>query len=143
MQLKLSKPLIKNIADFNSRMLNNLINNRNYLSKWKDIPMCHCCNDSVETNIYCMNDKILKKYGMFPTKYWSLMFHGNLNCCGILSWNEWKNNIINIYQPNIISSTNITIIFTNLLSFLALRIYKYKMWCSIEEKKWILIWDIM
>ena len=38
MQLKLSKAFDKNIADFNyDTKLNNLLDNRNYLSKWNGI----------------------------------------------------------------------------------------------------------
>ena len=37
MQLKLSKAFYKNIADFNYTILNNLLDNRNYLSKWNGI----------------------------------------------------------------------------------------------------------
>ena len=55
-------------------MLNNLLNNSYYLSKWKDISnMCPYCNDCVETNKHllyeCQNVKEIIKYGMFPTKF--------------------------------------------------------------------------
>ena len=48
-------------------MLHNLLNNRKYLSKWKDIyPLCVLVAMIVlkQTNIYCMNVKMSKKYGI-------------------------------------------------------------------------------
>ena len=49
--VKIIKAFDKNISDFNYRMLKYLLNNRNYLSKWKDISnMCPYCKDCVETN---------------------------------------------------------------------------------------------
>ena len=45
---------------------------------------------------------------------------------------SWKHIVVGFYHE--MNEKKNTIIFTNLISFLALRIYKYKMWCRIDEK---------
>ena len=42
---------------------------------------------------------------------------------------SWKHIVVGFYHK----MNEQTIIFNNLISFLALRIYKYTIWCRIEE----------
>ena len=65
-----------------------------------------------QTNIYCMNVKMSKKYGILKFDV------------------SWKHIVVGFdHEMN-----EKAIKFTNLISFLALRIYKYKMRCRIEKK---------
>ena len=115
---KIIKTFDKKIADFNYRLLNNLLNNRNYLSKWKNISnLCPHCKECVETNKHllyeCQNVK----------KIWKMV--GEIVKFEV----SWKVITVGFYNE----TNEKTILLNNLVSFIALRIYKYKMWCRIEE----------
>ena len=77
--------------------------------------MCPCCNNCVETNMY-QNVKEIWNASNKILKF-------DVSC---------KHIVVRFYHE---MNENKTIGFTNLISFLLLRIYKYKMWCRIEEKK--------
>ena len=92
-------------------MLNKLSNNRNFANR-KIYPICVPVAMIVlkQTNIYCMNVKMSKKYGMLSTTKINFDVSHKLIVVGF--YHEV------IYQLNMILR-NLNI---------------YKMWCRIEEK---------
>jgi hypothetical protein len=114
---KIIKTFDKKISDFNYRLLNNLLNNRNHLSKWKNISnLCPHCKECIETNKHllfeCQNVE----------RIWKMVSE-------ILKFEiSWKAIVVGFYNE----TNRKTILLNNVISFIALRIYKYKMWCRLE-----------
>lgn len=108
----------KQLSDFNYRLLNNILCNNAYLCKWKvDVkPECRMCN-KMETSYHliyeCKNVLLI----------WRLLSE-------FLSFDvKWKHIIIGFYLEN--NRKTATLNF--LISLIALRIYKYKMYCRLEK----------
>lgn len=70
----------KQIADFNYKLLNNILISREYLSKWKnDSSACLYCKHSNETIKHLLYDCTnVKKYGILLALSYILWFHGNM-----------------------------------------------------------------
>ena len=106
------------VSEFNYKLLNNLLSNNLFLSKWKNLsPFCTSCSDVIENTKHlifeCTNvRKIWKIIGIvlnfeiqWKHKYWLLSFNDKVNS------------------------------LNNLISFIACRIYKFKMYCRLELLK--------
>ena len=99
-------------------MLHNLLSNRYLVSKWnRDVDnKCISCNDEIENNMHLLYDC------QNIQQIWKLVS----NC---LKFDiGWKHVIIGFYDE----INNKTILLNNLISFIACRIYKYKMYCRIK-----------
>ena len=108
----------KNVADFNYRLLNNLLVNNLYLSKWKNINSnCITCTSEIE------NTKHLIFYCKNVSRIWKLLSL-------VTGFNiTWKHIVIGFYYED----NDKTRMLNNLISFVACRIYKYKMYCRIHK----------
>ena len=110
--------LIK-IAEFNYKLLNNIPSCNLYLSKWKNDRnmMCdHCeiCIENIRHLIYdCKNIR---------TIWHKLSMVMNFDI-------KWKNVLLGFYHEE---NRKISL-FNTILSFVAYRIYKYKLWCRLEN----------
>ena len=115
---KISNIIDKNVAEFNYKLLHNLLSNRYLASKWnREIDKkCTLCRNDIENNrhlIYeCQN----------VSQIWHIV--------GIVLRFDvkWKHIIIGFYDE--INSK--TILLNNIISFIGCRIYKYKMSCRIK-----------
>lgn len=108
----------KQIADFNYKLLNNILISREYLSKWKnDSSACLYCKHSNETIKHLLYDCTNVK------KIWNIV---SIILHFVVSW---KHVIVGLYKE----INNKVIVYNNVISFVALRIYKYKMWCRIND----------
>ena len=114
------KHLDKSIADFNYRLLHNLLNCNNQLSKWKrDVsPLCTLCNvveNCEHLILHCKN----------VVNVWT-------KASNILRFNvSWKHIVVGFYLEN----NRKTVTLNSLLSFIAMKIYKCKMKCRIDAKE--------
>ena len=106
------------VAEFNYKLLNNLLNNRLYLSKWKNTsPFCNMCPGIIENTRHlifqCANvQNIWKILGV------------------IINFDiQWKHVVIGFC----LESNEKVSILNNILSFIACRIYKFKMFCRLES----------
>ena len=116
---KIENVVDKNIAEFNYKLLNNLLCNNFYLSKWKrDISnKCSHCKHIIENTEHlvfsCANVK----------NVWNTV-------ANILKIDlRWKHVIIGFYHEN---NSKVKLL-NNVISFVALKIYKYKMYCRLEQ----------
>ena len=79
---KITNILDKNVAEFNYKLLHNLLSNRNLVSKWnRDIDnKCTLCNDKIENNMHLiyMTVKTHSKYGNLLVLVFSLILIGNI-----------------------------------------------------------------
>lgn len=110
----------KNISDFNYRLLNNLLCNREMMKRWKIVEndMCVFCKDVKENNehliLRCKN----------VSQIW-----GTVEKC--LNFDvSWKKVVIGFY----FEKNEKTLFLNSLISLIACKIYKYKMYCRIENK---------
>ena len=116
---KISNIYDKKVAEFNFKMMHNLLSNRYILSKCKhDIDRnCLICNGIIENNehlIYSCSNVV---------EIWSKASHS-------LKFNiSWKNIVIGFYDE----VNDKTVLINNIISFIAYRIYKYKMFCRIHN----------
>ena len=116
---KISNIYDKKVAEFNFKMMHNLLSNRYILSKWKhDIDRnCVICNGIIENNehlIYSCSNVV---------EIWS-------KASNSLKFNiSWKNIVIGFYDE----VNDKTVLINNIISFIAYRIYKYKMFCRIHN----------
>ena len=109
----------KNVAEFNYKLLNNLLCNGYYLSKWKigHTMYCKVCPADIECTqhlIYsCSNVQ----------RIWNIVRL-------ILNFEiKWKHIVLGFYHGK-----SDYIDFLNfLISFIACKIYKYKMFCRLES----------
>ena len=106
------------VAEFNYKLLNNLLNNRLYLSKWKHTsPFCNTCPGIIENTRHlifeCANvQNIWKILGV------------------IINFDiQWKHVVIGFC----LESNEKVSILNNIMSFIACRIYKFKMFCRLES----------
>lgn len=108
----------KQIADFNYKLLNNILISRDYLSRWKnDSSTCLYCKHPNETIRHLLYDcKNVKKIWNIV----SIILHFVVS---------WKHVIVGLYKE----ISNTITIYNNVISYVALRIYKYKMWCRINN----------
>ena len=109
------------ISEFNYKLLNNLLCSNLYLSKWKtDVnKFCKFCENEIENIehlIYsCENVK----------EIWNLLgISLNIDL-------KWKHIIIGFYHEDNIKVKTLN----NLISFTALKLYKFKMLCRIDNKQ--------
>ena len=107
------------LADFNYRLLNNILCNNAYLSKWKSnvAADCRMCDtlETCEHLIYnCRNVqslwKLLSLYLKFDVK--------------------WKHIAVGFY----FEKNRKTLDLNFIISYIAFKIYKYKMYCRLEKK---------
>ena len=114
------KHVDKSIVDFKYRLLHNLLNCNNQLSKWKrDVsPLCTLCNvvESCEHLIlHCKN----------VVNIWT-------KASNILRFNvSWKHIVVGFYIEN----NRKTVTLNSLVSYIAMKIYKCKMKCRIDAKE--------
>ena len=100
--------------------MHNLLSNRYSLSKWKrDIDeYCEFCHDAIENNEHlifsCTNIQEIWKKASECLKF-SV---------------SWKTIVIGFYDD----VNDKTVLINNIISFIAYRIYKYKMFCRIQNK---------
>ena len=114
---------IKNIfdtelAEFNYKLLNNLLCNNLYLSKWKQGVTMYCKN--------CANEIECTKHLVYECHNVKQIWHiiGT-----ILNFEmKWKHIVVGFYQ---VDSDYIDFI-NSIISYTACKIYKYKMFCRIE-----------
>jgi hypothetical protein len=111
----------KHISDFNYRLLNNLLCNREMLKKWKitDNDLCVYCKTVKENNEHL----ILKCKNV--VHIWDIVQK-------VVNFDiSWKTIAIGFYHEK-----NAKTLFFNLLtSIIACKIYKYKMYCRLENKE--------
>ena len=106
------------VSEFNYKLLNNLLNNNYFLSKWKQItPYCAICPSIIENNKHLI-------YECRNIKYIWKIVSAYLNFDII-----WKHIIVGFFNE-----TNEKVnILNNILSVIACRLYKYKMYCRLES----------
>ena len=99
-------------------MINNILYNRSIVSKWKpDIDtycqQCHTVEDNKHLILNCENVKNI----------WTIV-------SAVLNIDiKWKHIVLGFY-----SEQNIKIcLLNNIISFISYRIYKYKMYCRLED----------
>ena len=116
---KIENVVDKNIAEFNYKLLNNLLCNNYYLSKWKrdTSNKCSHCKHIIENTEHlvfsCANVR----------NVWNAV-------ANILKIDlRWKHVIIGFYHEN---NSKVKLLY-NVISFVALKIYKYKMYCRLEQ----------
>ena len=109
----------KVIAEFNYKLLNNLLCNNLYVSKWKREITRNCtfCKSGIENTEHlifeCENVKNM----------WLIL-------SAILRIDiRWKHILLGFYNE----SYNKVIFLNNLILYTALKIYKYKMYCRLEQ----------
>ena len=106
------------VSEFNYKLLNNLLCNRLFLSKWKNTsPLCTMCPDTIENTKHlifeCLNIQNIWKILSAAIRFDIQWKHIVIGFC--LEYNEKVS------------------IFNNIISFIACRIYKYKMYCRLES----------
>ena len=106
------------VSEFNYKLLNNLLCNRLFLSKWKNTsPLCTMCPDTIENTKHlifeCVNIQNIWKILSAAIRFDIQWKHIVIGFC--LEYNEKVS------------------IFNNIISFIACRIYKYKMYCRLES----------
>ena len=109
------------ISEFNYKLLNNLLCSNLYLSKWKtDVnKFCKFCENEIENIEHLM-------YSCENVKeIWNLLgISLNIDL-------KWKHIIIGFYHEDNIKVKTLN----NLISFTALKLYKFKMLCRIDNKQ--------
>ena len=109
----------KDIAQFNYKLLNNLLCNNLYLSKWKREVNKYCtfCKTQVENT-----EHLLYECGNVKDIWIILDTVLNIDI-------KWKHILLGLYNE-----CNEKVIFlNNVISFVALKIYKFKMFCRLEN----------
>ena len=107
------------ISEFNYKLLNNLLCNNLFLSKWKqDITkFCSTCKTEVENSEHliftCNNVKNI---------WYTLGISLKIDI-------QWKHIVIGFFHENNIKVKTLN----NLISFTAMKIYKFKMVCRLEK----------
>ena len=111
----------KKVAEFNFKLLNNLLSNRFYVSKWKTNidKFCTSCPHYTEDNKHLILNCI-DTYALWSDISVFLKFDIT-----------WKTIVIGFYDD----VNEKTILLNNLISFIAFRIYKYKMFCRLNDKR--------
>ena len=115
---KISNIFDKTIAEFNFKLLNILLCCNLSLSKWKHAsPKCSNCLDKIK------NSKHLIFECINVMKIWKTLE-------SILNFEiQWKHLVVGFYYED----NNKVVLLNNLLSYVACRIYKYKMFCRINS----------
>ena len=105
------------VSEFNYKLLNNLLCNKLFLSKWKNTsPMCIICPDAIE------NTKHLIFECVNIQNIWKIL------SVAIRFDIQWKHIVIGFCLEN----NEKVSIFNSIISFIACRIYKFKMYCRLE-----------
>ena len=116
---KVKHILDRDIAEFNYKILNNLICTNYYLSKWKvgQTKYCKICTNEVEyTKHLIYNCSITKR--IWNIVSFTLKFEV-----------EWKHIVLGFYN----SKSDYIDFLNYLISFIACKIYKYRMFCRLES----------
>ena len=107
------------LAEFNYKLLNNILCNNYYLSKWNS-PIsknCYICQNQIENIRHLIFDCVN------VLKIWKTLSE-------YLGFNvQWKHIIIGFYHVR----NNTTKLYNLLFSCIAYRIYKHKMFCRIDK----------
>ena len=115
--MKITKMTDKNIAEFNYKLLHKLLNNNLNVSKWNENVQMFCKNcggvENIAHLLYECNDS------SFVWQKLSSIFGFKI---------AWKHIVIGFYEN---SDTNDSM--NTLISFVALKIYKYKMKCRLDN----------
>ena len=111
----------KKIAEFNYMLLNNILSNNYFTSKINKntTRMCKTCKEEIENSKHLILDcrnvqfiwKLVSNYVGFNIK--------------------WKHIVVGFFSVR----NETTVVLNLLLSFVALKIYKYKMFCRLENKE--------
>lgn len=111
----------KKISDFNYRLLNNLLCNREMMKRWKIVEndMCVFCKDVKENN----------EHLILRCKNVSQIWDTVQKCLNFDV--SWKTVVIGFY----FEKNEKTLFLNSLISLIACKIYKYKMYCRIENKE--------
>ncbi|XP_056007600.1 uncharacterized protein LOC130050839 [Ostrea edulis] len=110
----------RSISEFNYKLLNNLLCNRELLKKWKIVEndFCVICRDAKENNEHL----ILKCKNV--SHIWDIVKQ-------ILKFDiSWKTIVIGFYYEN----NEKTLFLNSIISLIACKIYKYKMYCRLDNK---------
>ena len=110
----------KKIAEFNYKLLNNILCNNLYLSKWNanKTSTCETCNKDENTKhliFDCLNS----------IRIWEII------SISLSIDIQWKHVIVGFYNERNKKCTSLN----TLISYVAYRIYKYKMYCRLESLK--------
>ena len=115
---KIKLAIDRNIAEFNYKLMHNLLSCRKNLFKWKKEPSekCDICAETEDI-----------RHLIFDCKNVSYIWNMVSLVCKFNI--KWKHVVIGFYfEFN--QNTNL---LNNFISFIALKIYKYKMFCRIEN----------
>ena len=104
------------VSEFNYKLLNNLLSNNLYLSRWKNTPpFCTACSDVIE------NTKHLIFECTNIQNIWKIIG-------SVLNFEiQWKHIVIGFC----LEFNDKVSMLNNLISFIACRIYKFKMYCRL------------
>ena len=115
---KIKNIIDKNVAEFNFKLLHNMLPNNLYLSKWnKDITkFCNTCQEIENT-----------KHMIYECSIAHVLWR---RVSEIININiKWKHIVIGFVEKN-----QSTIIYNNIISFISYKLFKYKMKCKILKE---------
>lgn len=118
---KISKMYDRKVAEFNFKLFNNLLANRYLLSKWNSDIEKYC--------LYCQSSNENNEHLIFLCENVKEIWKSVSDC---LKFDvSWKNIILGFYDE----LNDKTILLNNIISFIAYRIYKYKMFCRLDNNR--------
>lgn len=109
----------KKIAEFNYKLLNNILCNNLYLSKWNSQVNKKCK--------VCQNDTENIRHLIFDCKNVQKIWNAISDF--VTFQVQWKHVIIGFYS----SQSNTIKMYNLLFSFISYKIYKHKMYCRLEN----------